>query len=305
VTEPVTIRIGIANQSAPEGRLRVGLIGHGIQLSRTPDMHVAEGATLGLDYCYDLIDTDQKDGDQDITEFLNQAEADNFRGVNVTHPFKQAAMDHLDHLSDAARAVNAVNTVVFQNGKRFGHNTDYWGFSEAFRLQLADVAPGRVLLFGAGGAGGAVANALLDNGVAHLAIFDPDTEAKMSMVQRLEQRVGSDRVSAAGNVPREIQSADGLVNASPIGMESHPGSPIPADSLCARHWVADIIYFPLETELLAAARARGCRTMDGSGMAVFQAVRAFELFTGVKPDPDRMRATFNAFVPLTAGSSGI
>lgn len=305
MTEPVTISVGIAKQDTPVGGLRVGLIGHGIQLSRTPNMHVAEGTTLGLDYRYDLIDTDQIEGDQDIANFLSQAEADRFRGVNVTHPFKQAAMEHLDHLSDAARAVNAVNTVVFQNGKRFGHNTDYWGFSEAFRLQLADVAPGKVLLFGAGGAGGAVANALLDNGITHLAIFDPDAEAMASLVRRLAQRVGDDRVSAAADVSREIQSADGLVNASPIGMESFPGSPIQVESLRAEHWVADIIYFPLETELLAAARARGCRTMDGSGMAVFQAVRAFELFTGVKPDPDRMRATFNAFIPLTAGSSGI
>lgn len=310
MTEPVTISIGIANQGTPVGGLRVGLIGHGIQLSRTPNMHVAEGKMLGLDYQYDLIDTGQietgqVEGSQNIAEILKQVEKDEFRGVNVTHPFKQAAMDHLDHLSDAARAVNAVNTVVFQNGKRFGHNTDYWGFCEAFRLQLADVAPGRVLLLGAGGAGGAVANALLDNGVVHLVIFDPDSAAMTSLAQRLAQRVGSDRVSVAADLPSEIDLADGLVNASPVGMESFPGSPIPAEKLSARHWVADIIYFPLETELLAMARARGCQTMDGSGMAVFQAVRAFELFTGVKPDPDRMRATFNAFIPLTAGSSGI
>ena len=149
-----------------------------------------------------------------------------------------------------------------------------------------------------------MANALLDGDVAHLAIFDPNSYAATSLVQRLADRVGDERVSVASSLKQEIETADGLVNASPIGMASLPGSPVPVERLERRHWVADIIYFPLDTELLAAARGKGCRTMNGSGMAVFQAVRAFELFTGVKPDPKRMRATFDAFVSKTAGSSG-
>ena len=304
VAQTTAINVGIADIALHGSSLRVGLIGHGIQLSRTPKMHTTEGALLGLDYRYDLIDINQMRGDPEIAELLNSAQRDGYRGVNVTHPFKQAALEHLDHLSDAARAVGAVNTVVFQDGQRFGHNTDYWGFSEAFRQQLTDATRDRVLLMGAGGAGGAVANALLDNGVAHLAIFDPSTDAMTSLVRRLMDRVGTDRVSAAKDLVREIETADGLVNASPVGMASLPGSPVPSGLLQARHWVADIIYFPLETELLATARACGCQTMNGSGMAVFQAVRAFELFTGIKPDPKRMRATFNAFTQQTAGSSG-
>ena len=88
--------------------------------------------------------------------------------------------------------------------------------------------------------------------------------------------------------------ADGIVNASPVGMAKLPGTPLPAELVEPRHWVADIVYFPLETELLRIARAKGCRVLPGSGMALFQAVRAFELFTGVKPDIAAMRETFEA-----------
>lgn len=297
MAEPAAINVRTTDFGSHTGCLRVGLIGHGIQLSRTPKMHVTEGGLLGIDYRYDLIDINQMEGDQKIADLLNRAQNDGYRGVNITHPFKQVAVEHLDHLSDAAHAVGAVNTVVFQDGQRFGHNTDYWGFSEAFRQQLTNAATNYVLLFGAGGAGRAVANALLDNSVAHLVIFDPSTEAVTSLVQRLAERVGAERVSAANDLAQAIENADGLVNASPVGMALLPGNPVPTGLLQSRHWVADVIYFPLETELLATARARGCQIMNGSGMAVFQAVRAFELFTGIKPDPNRMRVTFDAFVP--------
>jgi shikimate dehydrogenase len=197
-----------------------------------------------------------------------------------------------------------VNTVVFRDGRRYGHNTDYWGFSQALGLAMGKAPLGRVLLLGAGGAGGAVANALLDRGATHLAIHDSTPAAAERLAASLSGRVEPGRVSVVSDPAPEMALADGIVNATPVGMALHPGTPVPVGLLRPRHWVADIIYFPLETEFLAAARATGCRTMDGSGMAVFQAVRAFELFSGVKPDPDRMRATFDAFTPQPAGNPG-
>ena len=285
-------------------QLRVGLIGEGIQLSRTPRMHMEEGAANGLDYQYALYDSGLMAGDPQIGDLLAAAEARGLAGVNVTHPFKQAVTYHLDGLSEAATALQAVNTVVFRDGRRFGHNTDYWGFAESFRRVLGASAKDRVVLLGAGGAGVAVAHALLDNGVAHLAIYDRNGVAAESLVDGLSAHHGPGRVSVVEDLETALLRADGVVNATPVGMAAHPGSPIPAELIRADLWVADIIYFPLETELLATARARGCRTMDGSGMAVFQAARAFELFTGLRPDPTRMRATFDAFIPPIAGSSG-
>lgn len=301
---PTGIAVTHAQHDAPQADIRVGLIGHGIQLSRTPRMHMEEGAAKGLDYCYDLIDVATMDEVPDIGDLVAQVEEAGYAGVNVTHPFKQAVVAHLDSLSDAATAVNAVNTIVFRDGKRFGHNTDYWGFGEAFRQGMSDVPRDRVLLVGAGGAGGAVANALVDCGIGHLVLHDTHADTARRLAESINARVGDGRVSVASDLEAEIALANGLVNATPVGMATHPGSPIEAGALRPDHWVADIIYFPLETELLRAARGLGCRVLDGSGMAVFQAVRAFELFTGAKPDPTRMRATFDAFVPESAGLSG-
>jgi shikimate dehydrogenase len=99
-----------------------------------------------------------------------------------------------------------------------------------------------------------------------------------------------------------LDSCDGIVNTTPVGMEKYPGTPFPIGLLRPHHWVAEIVYFPLETELLAQARRRGCRTLNGEGMAVYQAARAFELFTGISPNVDRMRAAFAAFVGEPAAS---
>ncbi len=273
---------------APETRLRhvrVGLVGRGIQLSRTPAMHVAGGAAHGLDYRYDLLDPEMMEGTPTLTQMVETAEAEGFAGLNVTFPFKREVIDLLDELSPAAQKVGAVNTVVFTGGKRRGHNTDFWGFSESLRQGLPDAPRRCALLLGAGGAGGAVAHALSDVGVADLMIFDQSAEAAQTLADAVGGRAVSDLASAA-------RAADGIINATPMGMAKLPGTAIDTALLEPRHWVADIVYFPRETALLTHARTKGCRVLDGSGMAVFQAVRAFEFFTGLKPDAARMRATF-------------
>lgn len=276
---------GAIGNAAPS--VQVGLVGRGILLSRTPGMHVAEGQALGLDYSYDFIDPDAMERDPTLAELLDEAEAAGFAGLNVTFPYKREVIGLLDGLSDAAGKVGAVNTVVFRDGKRFGHNTDFWGFSESVRQGLPGVARDGVLLLGAGGAGGAVGHALRDVGAKTVFVFDQNPEVAEALAQDIGGRAVRDLAAAAAE-------ADGIVNATPMGMAKLPGMAIPAELIEPRHWVADIVYFPRETELLATARAKGCAVLDGSGMAVFQAVRAFKLFTGLDPDPARMRATFEA-----------
>lgn len=274
----------------------VGLLGRGIQLSRTPAMHEAEGRAQGLAYVYRLFDTElMGNRAPPIAEIIRFAEFFGFSGFNVTFPYKQEILPLLDELSQAARRIGAVNTVVFKAGKRFGHNTDVWGFRESFRAGMAGATCDRVLLLGAGGAGAAVAHALLECGVERLAIADVEPERAGTLVQNLEAGFGAGRAVVVHDLPKAAKAAQGIVNATPVGMAKLPGMPIPADCIEARHWVADIVYFPLETELLRAARRKGCRTLSGEGMAVFQAVRAFELFTGIAPDADRMKAAFAAF----------
>lgn len=285
-----------ANGKLDKPNFYTALIGEGIQNSRTPKMHMEEGAALGIQYRYDLIDTQNLSAKTQIEQLLKEAEASGYNGVNITHPFKKAAIPFLDNLSDAAQAVQAVNTVLFKDGKRYGHNTDYWGFAEAFKHNMAAAERENVVLIGAGGAGAAVANALIDQKVDHLMIYDENKHASQDLANRLRVRTTNNKISIITDVERAVRTADGLINATPIGMASHPGTPVPIELLNSNHWVIDIIYFPLETELLAAAKALGCKVMDGSDMAIYQAVRAFELFTGLKPDKNRMRATFDAFI---------
>ena len=267
----------------------IGLIGSGIQASRTPAMHMLEASRQGLRYVYKLIDLEKLGvGAEALPDLLNAAERLGFDGLNITHPCKQAVIPLLTDLSPEARAIGAVNTVVLRNGKRSGHNTDCTGFAEGFRRGLPGVETRRVVLLGAGGAGAAVAHAALALGIEHLTIFDIDTAKARHLVTALNTR----RVTHGTNLAEAMQAADGLIHATPTGMAQHPGLPLPATLLRPELWVAEIVYFPLETELLRTANSIGCRTLNGSGMAVFQAVDAFRLFTGIQPDAERMLSSF-------------
>lgn len=271
----------------------VGLIGAGIQASRTPAMHEQEGDAQGLRYLYRKIDLDLlRLGPADLPELLLAAQRMGFAGLNITHPCKQAVIPLLDDLSDDARALNAVNTVVFRDGRRIGHNTDWSGFAEGFRRGLPGVPVDRVVQLGAGGAGAAVAHALLTLGVGTLVLHDIDPARAATVATSLCARFGAGRARACAALPDDMAAADGLVHCTPVGMASHPGLPLPGALLRPDLWVAEIVYFPLETELLRQARVLGCRTLDGGRMAVFQAVDAFALFTGIAPDPERMLRHF-------------
>lgn len=275
--------------------IQVGLIGAGIQASRSPSLHTREAGALGLRYFYRLFDTDElAPGVEPLPRLLEHAEALGFAGLNVTHPFKQRVIEYLDEVVDEARILGAVNTVVFRDGRRLGYNTDWWGFRENLRRCLPDVSLDSVTLLGAGGAGLAVAYALLNAGTMHLKVVDVDVAAAKALQSRMTPHFPQASIEVVEDVASALAASDGLVNATPVGMASHSGSPIETMLLRPDLWVADVVYFPLDTQLLLDARAAGCRTLSGGGMAVFQAVKAFELFSGVAPDAERMLAHFES-----------
>jgi shikimate dehydrogenase len=288
--------IGQARDEAGARAVLVGLIGRGIQLSRTPFMHETEGLAQGVSYVYRLLDTDRMgDPPPKLADILRFAEHFGFSGFNVTFPYKQEILPLLDELSPAACDLGSVNTVVLRGGRRRGHNTDMWGFRESFRRGMDGAARDVVLLLGAGGAGVAVAYALMDLGVGRLLVHDVDRGRAEALATRLAARFGIGQADVVADLAAAAAAADGVVNATPMGMAKLPGTPLPAAALRPTHWVADVVYYPLETELLRAARRIGCRTLSGEGMAIFQAVRAFEHFTGLAPDANRMKAAFAAF----------
>lgn len=273
--------------------LRVGLIGTDIQLSKSPALHMREGAAQGIDYRYELLDIHARNlPESALPDLLAECEARGFAGTNITHPFKQAVIPLLDDLSEDARMLGAVNTVVLRDGKRVGHNTDWSGFYESFQRGLPDVTRDRALLIGAGGAGVAVAHAALKLGIGRLDIVDQAPTKAEALAEALNSRFGAGRAVAVNDAGRSLAQANGLIHATPVGMPAHPGIPVSIDQIEPHHWVADIVYMPLITDLIAAARKKGCRTLPGGGMAIFQAVGAFRLFSGLEPDAERMSAHF-------------
>jgi shikimate dehydrogenase len=284
-----------ARVQAPAPACLLGLIGRGIQASKSPALHETEARAQGLRCSYELIDLDARGvGVEALPRLLLEVEQRGFAGVNITYPCKQAVIPLLNELSDEARAIGAVNTVHFTGRRRVGYNTDAWGFAESFRKDLPDAALDRVVQIGAGGGGAATAYAILGLGARELTIFDSDSGRADALTTNLLERFPDRNIRTTLELEESVRDAQGIIHATPTGMKRHPGSAVPPRLLRSSQWVADIVYFPLETELLRAARAAGCRTLDGGGMVVYQAARAFEIFTGRKADGPRMRAHFEA-----------
>lgn len=281
-----------ARAAPPAARkLLVGLIGAGIQRSLTPAMHEEEARHHGLRLHYQLIDLDRAAGGaQALPLLIAAARTMGFAGLNITYPCKQAVMPLLDGLDDEARAMGAVNTVVWREGRLIGHNTDGWGWAWGLQRSLPGADLARVVLLGAGGAGSAIAHAVLRLGAQQLSVVDADAARAAALAADLAARYRSARVVATADLVGAMADASGLIHATPTGMAKLPGLPLPADWLRPGLWVSEIVYFPLATELLRAARARGCATSDGGWMAVGQAIGAFRLFTGLEPDAARIDA---------------
>jgi shikimate dehydrogenase len=271
----------------------VGLIGRAIGDSKSPCLHQSEGDALGVRLTYSLFDFDALEwSDERLPELIAALKIAGFRGVNVTFPFKQAIIPMLDDLSPQARIIGAVNTVIFERGHAIGHNTDVTGFARGLCAHIPAALLDRVVQIGAGGAGSAAAQALLESDVGHLTIADLDDGRRNSLVSTLVASFGADRVSGVADASDAIATASGLVNATPVGMAKLPGSPIDPALLAHKPWVYDIIYFPAETELLRASALMGCTVINGVTMVIYQAASAFNLFTGLTADTDRMRKLF-------------
>ncbi|MEV7098064.1 shikimate dehydrogenase [Amycolatopsis sp. NPDC051045] len=279
---------------ATPGTVLTGLIGAGIGPSLSPPLHEVEADRLGLELAYARFDLDEHDiPAAAVGPMLAEAREAGYRGLNITHPCKQVVLEHLDELSPDAAALAAVNTVVFRDGRAIGHNTDWSGFARAFRTGLPDAELGSVVVLGAGGAGAAVAHGLLIAGAGRIQVFDLDAGRADALATALAGRFGADRASAGTDLATAVGAADGLVHATPTGMAAHPGLPLPAGLLRLDLWVAEVVYRPLETELVRTARAAGARVLDGGRMAVFQAAEAFALFTDARPDAGRMLRHFS------------
>jgi len=277
-------------------RVLIGLIGANIMGSLSPALFADAFAAAGIDGFYHLIDVDQQ-RERRLPQLLEAIKTAGFAGTNITFPFKQEVIPLLDAVDPEAAQIRAVNTVVIApNGRTAGYNFDRRGWRHSFEETLGrDAAKGAtVVLIGAGGAGHAVAFALMDLDVGVLVIHDRDLSRAKALVANLAKDYGNSRCRVATAIENDIVAADGVVNATQVGMRGFPGNPVPVSALRECHWAADVIYTPIETDFIKAAAARGARVLKGGGMCVHQAAEAFRLFTGVEPDITRLHRVFAA-----------
>jgi shikimate dehydrogenase len=280
------------SDALPVRRLLLGLLGYPIAHSAAPAMMEHAGAACGMRVHYQLMPHAGADAAM-LGRVLDAIRLAFFAGINVTFPYKEAVIPFLDTLSEGAAALRAVNVVlVGADGRLAGHNTDATGFARVAASLGQRVASGPIALIGAGGAGRAMGWGLLDAGARELRVFDPDA----SRCAALADALGRDRVRIVPDVETAVGGAAGIVNASPVGMLPDTRSPVAAALIRPEMFVADAVYHPPVTPLLAAAAAAGATVVPGRAMSIAQAVDGFALFSGVTPPEEAVAAGFDAAV---------
>ena len=274
---------------------KLGLIGNGIQRSSAPRLHRLAGGFSDIDVSYDLIDLQAEDP-ACFEETLRNCARAGYWGVNVTYPFKERAAKQVEIPSAVVKQIGAVNTVIFSAHSADegtpvgrGYNTDYSGFLRAYQQRFPNQLPGAVGIVGTGGVGKPVAFGLAQLGARALRLYDLDAEKAAALAAQIRQAMPHVDVQACSNLHEVTAGMDGLVNCTPVGMYQHPGTPVPAEYIQRQRWAFDVIYTPLETEFMAAARQKGLAILSGYELFFYQGVDAFELFTGVQTDEAQLR----------------
>lgn len=269
---------------------RVGLIGYPVEHSLSPKMHRAAFAALGLNGAYSALSVRPEALGDTVTSIRNQQ----WRGFNVTVPHKQAIRAFLDSESPDADLIGAVNTVVLQNGRLMGYNTDWIGFLEALKEADVDPVNCRAVLLGAGGAARAVLYALLQRG-ATVTIANRNLLNATTLAAEFRAHFDRDIPTVALYDEAALQSvldeAILLVNSTSVGMSPDINAdPLPPNLVIPPHLtVYDLVYNPRDTQLLKRARAAGAIGIDGQEMLVHQGAEAFRLWTGLDAPVDVMR----------------
>ncbi len=262
--------------------LRCGLIGDHIGQTRFPAALELMCQEAGIELSFELIDTAGK-SDFDFAQFVDGLRADNWHGVSVTRPYKQDAADYAgEGMPSELRQLGASNILVF--GDRLtGFNTDYSGFVSAWTSQLPTTGVGVVALAGAGGVARAIGPALIELGASEIIIFDTSADRAKDLAKRLGPCA---TIASPDQWPEAIKGADGLVNATPLGMAYNPGSAFAADLIGKQAWAFDAVYTPTDTQFLTDCSHAGLATLTGFDLFQHMAIRSFQTYTGISPNPN-------------------
>ena len=260
---------------------RYGVVGWPVAHSRSPLIHNYWLQAAGIDAVYEAVAVPPE---ADFRAKLEELREQGFAGVNVTIPHKEAAYAAVDTHDEAAAHLGAVNTILLTGGKISGHNTDGRGFIDSL-APVGDWASGPALVLGAGGAARAIVGALLAAGLSDIRVSNR-TRARAEAVAALADTPENSGAVRVFDWAARAQAAEGatlLVNTTSLGMQGAPALDMGLDTLAAKATVADIVYAPLETDLLARARSQGHMPVNGLGMLVHQAAHAFDLWFGQYP----------------------
>ncbi len=277
--------------------IKLGLLGNGIGRSRAKNLHEMLGELYGLPVHYQPMDLASQ-AHVSIAAELQRCRAEGFRGVNVTHPYKRDAFHEVQTVAGFPEGLTAVNTVLFEPERLLAANTDYSGLCRAFAAQFgAGFRPGKVLMLGAGGVGLAIAFALLKYSADSLVLYDKNPETAQTLLAQLNGVHLPVRL-AGDDLVAEMQQADGLINATPVGMFQYPGNPFPLDGFSQQRWAFDAVYTPENTEFLQRCRQRGIETVSGFKLFLYQGLDAFEHFTHIAVDEASVEQAFLQRYPL-------
>lgn len=274
--------------------LRLGLIGDNIGASRAPLLHRLAGAQQGIDVTYDRL-VPREMGKPFDALFDHVAQA-GYRGINVTYPYKEKAAARVQINDPLVQAMGAVNTVLFGKDRPLGFNTDYSGFLSAYRAARGEMPPGAALLIGAGGVGRSLAFALAGLGAAELRIADLDSARAGALADVLRRTFPGLAVTLGRDAGALAQGVEGVLNATPVGMVGHDGTPLPPDAMPTRGWAFDAVYTPVSTTFLTDAAAAGLTVISGYELFIGQGVDAWRLFADLPLDEPRLRADLAAGV---------
>ncbi|WP_246318944.1 shikimate dehydrogenase family protein [Peteryoungia desertarenae] len=268
--------------------IRLGLIGDNITRSQAPRLHQLAGLQSGCRVSYErLVPAELGKG---FDQLFAEVAASGYRGVNITYPYKERAAAKVTIPDPLTRAMGAVNTVIFEKDGLYGFNTDHSGFIRAYRQARGEMAPGTVLILGAGGVGKAIGFALVALGVARMRIADLDIDKAKALRDALKLARPGLSIEVATGGDEVSWPVDGVINCTPRGMDRHPGSPISKDLLRGAVWAFDAVYTPIDTVFLQDARMQGVETITGYELFIGQGVDAWEIFAGLPLDEKRLRA---------------
>lgn len=267
--------------------LHLGLIGDNIAHSSAPLLHRLAGEQNGLSVQYDRLVPAEMG--KSFDEIFEAACVGGFRGLNITYPYKEIAFRAVLIDNSQVRRIGAVNTIVFTEEGPKGYNTDYSGFIDAYRNVRGEIVPGVVAMAGAGGVGKAIAFALLTLGAREIRLFDPDAEKAHRLADDMRRAEPGTLITVSFSIEEATRVADGLINCSPVGMVGKPGTPIPRALMAGASWVFDAVYTPIETQFIQDARAKGLEIISGYELFFYQGVNAWEFFSGLPLDYDRLR----------------